>query len=532
METSAREVLERSRPAYVTGGHRLGRAHPDANDTSSAIEHRVDLGALRAPEMENLGQVWLPAGLLLQLHHYEVLEQSAPEQGIRGQSDLGRLAECAGQPRVDEGELRRLRDAVAEIGSPGGHDTDEVRGLQERHVALERRILEDGISTHVREVQQPGHTAREHQEEVRHRRELFDVGQISDVARQHRRGVRREPAAAALAGTPNGFWESAAQHSANDVGAAGRGRWFRQGVGEDGINEGLCPACDLTLRQRKEGEHLHAPDQRICDPGHRQHVRRTREQEAPGPSPTVHCGLDGEEQLGHPLDLVDHGERVERREESCWIALRGGKGRRIIECDVSGRGHERPCQRRLARLARTDEQRNWRVAQRRRDGSAQMPGQHGWILPTYWVIFTHMGSVRRLARAAWMLLVLGAAPAAALNGPELDYTLECAGCHRADGSGTPGSVPALRDSVARFLAVRGGRDYLARVPGVAQAPLDDGALAAVLNWMLDHFDRAHVPAGFTPYGADEIGRLRKLPLLDVEAERKRLLAAVPKDSAP
>jgi hypothetical protein len=36
-----------------------------------------------------------------------------------------------------------------------------------------------------------------------------------------------------------------------------------------------------------------------------------------------------------------------------------------------------------------------------------------------------------------------------------------------------------------------------------------------------------VPAGFTPYSPEEIGRLRKQPLLDVEAERKRLLAAMP-----
>ena len=90
-------------------------------------------------------------------------------------------------------------------------------------------------------------------------------------------------------------------------------------------------------------------------------------------------------------------------------------------------------------------------------------------------------------------------------------------------TGTPGSVPALRDSVARFLAVPGGRDYLARVPGVAQAPLDDAALAAVLNWMLDHFDAAHVPAGFAPYTATEVGPLRAHPLVDVEGTRKQLL---------
>jgi hypothetical protein len=120
-------------------------------------------------------------------------------------------------------------------------------------------------------------------------------------------------------------------------------------------------------------------------------------------------------------------------------------------------------------------------------------------------------------------LALAAPPAHAVGGPELDYTLECEGCHRADGSGTPGSVPALHDSVARLLAVPGGREYLPRVPGVAQAPLDDAALAAVLNWLLDRFDHARVPAGFTPYTADEVGRLRKQPLLNVEAERTRLL---------
>jgi len=113
----------------------------------------------------------------------------------------------------------------------------------------------------------------------------------------------------------------------------------------------------------------------------------------------------------------------------------------------------------------------------------------------------------------------------AASGPALDYTLECAGCHRADGAGTPGSVPALRDSVARFLAVPGGREYLARVPGVAQAPLDDAALAAVLGWLLVEFDRAHVPAGFVAYTAEEVGRLRKQPLLDVEAVRKLLVEA-------
>jgi hypothetical protein len=65
-----------------------------------------------------------------------------------------------------------------------------------------------------------------------------------------------------------------------------------------------------------------------------------------------------------------------------------------------------------------------------------------------------------------------------------------------------------------------------QVPGVAQAPLDDAALAGVVNWMLDRFDKTHLPPDFRPYTAEEIGRLRTKPLTDVEGLRKRLVAEI------
>jgi mono/diheme cytochrome c family protein len=110
--------------------------------------------------------------------------------------------------------------------------------------------------------------------------------------------------------------------------------------------------------------------------------------------------------------------------------------------------------------------------------------------------------------------------------PSVEYALNCQGCHRADGGETAGSVPALEGSVARFLVVPGGREYLGRVPGVAQAPLDDAATAAVLNWMLERFDPDHLPKGFVPYTAEEIGRLRARPLVDVERVRAELIRAI------
>jgi mono/diheme cytochrome c family protein len=107
--------------------------------------------------------------------------------------------------------------------------------------------------------------------------------------------------------------------------------------------------------------------------------------------------------------------------------------------------------------------------------------------------------------------------------PELDYMLNCAGCHRPDGVATPGSLPALAGSVGRFVRVPGGREYLARVPGVATSALDDAALAAVLNWMLERFAPPAAPEGFAPYTAEEVGRLRRQPLVNVERARRELI---------
>ena len=88
-----------------------------------------------------------------------------------------------------------------------------------------------------------------------------------------------------------------------------------------------------------------------------------------------------------------------------------------------------------------------------------------------------------------------------------DYLLSCAGCHRFDGSGS-GRVPALYDT-AHLLTLPGGREYLASVPGVAQAPLSDERLAALLNWVIEEFGGAE---GIVPYEVAEISGLRNRPL--------------------
>jgi hypothetical protein len=91
-----------------------------------------------------------------------------------------------------------------------------------------------------------------------------------------------------------------------------------------------------------------------------------------------------------------------------------------------------------------------------------------------------------------------------------------------DGRGVAGVVPSL-EHTRRLAVLAGGREYLARVPGVAQAPLSDARLARLLNWVIAEFgldgDAARPePAAYT---AAEIAPLRRAPLRDPAAARPR-----------
>ena len=114
-----------------------------------------------------------------------------------------------------------------------------------------------------------------------------------------------------------------------------------------------------------------------------------------------------------------------------------------------------------------------------------------------------------------------------------NWTLNCQGCHRQDGAGSAATAPSLKDTVSKFLNVPGGREYLGRVPGVATSPLANAQLAELMNWMFWRFDKAHLPADFSPFTAEEIGRLRTRPLrLEASAMRAALLQAADGSAAP
>ena len=65
-----------------------------------------------------------------------------------------------------------------------------------------------------------------------------------------------------------------------------------------------------------------------------------------------------------------------------------------------------------------------------------------------------------------------------------------------------------------------------RVPGSSQSSLDDARLAAVLNWILTRFDPGSLGDDFVPFTEEEVARVRRPPLTDVETLRRELLSRV------
>ncbi|MDR5747354.1 cytochrome c [Caballeronia sp. LZ029] len=133
-----------------------------------------------------------------------------------------------------------------------------------------------------------------------------------------------------------------------------------------------------------------------------------------------------------------------------------------------------------------------------------------------------------LVAAALPALFMAAAPQAQAqeyDAPRArqDWVLNCMGCHTADGSGIPGKVPALRNSLGHFVSLPEGRQFVMRVPGAANSALNDAELANVLNWLLATMNEQSRPASFKPYTAEEIAAHRRPALTDVARTRMKLV---------
>ena len=148
----------------------------------------------------------------------------------------------------------------------------------------------------------------------------------------------------------------------------------------------------------------------------------------------------------------------------------------------------------------------------------------------------------RLPGVIALLVLAGAASAvfsATISGPgnglkplpwgQAHYYEGCGGCHGLDGISARREIPVLRDSVGAFLCSAEGRRYIIRLPNVAFAHMDDGTLAATMNFVVFELGRESVPPGAKPYTAREIAVLRRSPLKNQPLANLRAaaLAAAP-----
>ena len=114
--------------------------------------------------------------------------------------------------------------------------------------------------------------------------------------------------------------------------------------------------------------------------------------------------------------------------------------------------------------------------------------------------------------------------------PRINYMLQCMGCHTPDGSGEPGRVPSLKETLAPFAKSAEGRRFLVQVPGASQSTLSDAELAKLLNWMIQDLSLAK-PSRFKHFTAVEVASYRGTPLVNVQAARERLLRSSPVTAA-
>ncbi|MEZ7229099.1 cytochrome c [Alteromonas sp. DY56-G5] len=144
-----------------------------------------------------------------------------------------------------------------------------------------------------------------------------------------------------------------------------------------------------------------------------------------------------------------------------------------------------------------------------------------------------MGNVTKLSMLGLGLLLLtGALQSASAKGltrAQTNYMLQCQGCHKASGSGMPPQTPDFHEHGDAFMHSEAGRRYWISVPGAANSPLTDGALADVLNYIANDIVKVDNHTAFT---AEEVRAHRGEKMTNVYEVRQNLVDSLAATQAP
>ena len=146
---------------------------------------------------------------------------------------------------------------------------------------------------------------------------------------------------------------------------------------------------------------LHAPDERVGELRQLHDVGRARQQEPPGAAVAIHIGLDGEHELGRPLNLVEHKRALCASQEPGWVGSRGRQRRGVVESNVSRSVAMRGKvlrERALAGLARAMQHDDRRVAEGGEQVVSEMARLHGTFLKIAGVGYSRLDVMENLSR--------------------------------------------------------------------------------------------------------------------------------------
>jgi hypothetical protein len=103
------------------------------------------------------------------------------------------------------------------------------------------------------------------------------------------------------------------------------------------------------------------------------------------------------------------------------------------------------------------------------------------------------------------------------------YVLNCQGCHGARGEVGSEDIRPLAFAFSTFTQTSRGRAYIMRIPGIANAPIADGPLTNLLNYLTELWLPNLNADESRPFKEAEVSALRHKPLLDVTAERAAVI---------
>ncbi len=304
----------------------------DGHGASSLLHHEINfVTSLFVPEAQpGIGMMGFQDGG--QVLDDVALVQRPAHAVVATRLDGINAGHAGGEPAVREVELGRFDESGATVPQERREPSDEEGRFQK----VEVTAGSDGGQTRIPGdagdgEDLPGPKGRQLGEGLEGD-QVRDLGKLADIAFHVGLDVGPEPIGGMDSGIETDGWQSSRQDLdvADGFGVLERHVRIAQELDDEGRGLGFAP--DLASGQWMEGEVAGATGEGLRDGGHEREVGRAGEDEASLRPVLIHSPLDGDEQFGATLDLIED-DRL--GEEGFRVGSGAGEGSEVIEGPVS-----------------------------------------------------------------------------------------------------------------------------------------------------------------------------------------------------